>query len=67
VFVDRGEVFSTFPERTILTSAGAGMSLTPWPAVTVEASIGFPWNDVVPNTRKSEAYFRGIFRPLMLL
>lgn len=65
-FIDRGEVFSTSPAHTQLTSAGAGMSWTPHPAFTLESSIGFPWGNVVPGQPCYQAYFRGILRPLLL-
>lgn len=66
-FIDRGEVFSVFPTHTELTSAGAGLSWTPHVAFTLESSIGFPWNSVVPGQPMYQAYFRGIIRPLLLL
>lgn len=65
-FIDRGEVFSTFPAHTELTSAGAGLSWTPHAAFTLESSIGFPWGNVVPGQPCYQAYFRGIIRPLLL-
>jgi hemolysin activation/secretion protein len=65
-FVDRGDVWSTFPHHTILRSAGAGMSWTPWAPITFESSAGFPWQQVVPNQHRYEAYFRVSVRPLLL-
>jgi len=46
-FVDMGEVFSTFPARTALYSAGFGLSWTPHASVTFEGSVGVPWKQVV--------------------
>ena len=66
-FVDMGEVFSTFPARTALYAAGGGASYTPHPSVTFEASIGVPWKTVVPEQPKYQLYFRGVFRPLLLV
>jgi hemolysin activation/secretion protein len=66
-FVDMGEVFSTFPARTALYSAGGGLSWTPHASVTLEASVGVPWNTVVPEQPGYQVYFRGVFRPLLLI
>jgi hemolysin activation/secretion protein len=66
-FVDMGEVFSTFPPRTALYSAGAGLSWTPHAALTLEGSIGVPWNQVVSEQPAYQIYFRGTFRPLLLV
>ena len=65
-FIDQGEVTSTFPARTVLRSGGAGLSFTPWSPLTIEASAGMPWQQVVPDQPKYQAYFRVIFRPLLL-
>jgi hemolysin activation/secretion protein len=66
-FIDMGEVFSTFPARTSLTSAGGGVSYSPRPWVTFETSVGVPWKSVVTDQRKYQLYFRGTFRPLLLV
>lgn len=66
-FIDRGEVFSTFPAHTTLTSAGVGFSWAPHAGFTLESSVGFPWdNSVVPGQPNYQAYFRAILRPLLL-
>lgn len=65
-FIDRGEVYSTFPSHTALTSAGAGLSWKPCPPLMIEASAGMPWEKIVPQLAKYQAYFRVIFQPLLL-
>jgi hemolysin activation/secretion protein len=65
-FIDQGEVASTFPAHTVLRSAGAGLSYTPWSPLTIEASVGMPWQQVAPDQPKYQAYFRVVFRPLLL-
>ncbi|MDP1582085.1 MAG: ShlB/FhaC/HecB family hemolysin secretion/activation protein [Bradyrhizobium sp.] len=67
VFIDSGAVFSTAPARTQLDSSGVGVSWTPFPSVTLEASVGFPWRQVVANQSRQEFYGRISFRPLALL
>ncbi len=67
VFIDSGAVFSTAPARTQLDSSGVGLSWTPFPAVTLEASVGFPWRQVVASQSRQEFYGRISFRPLALL
>ena len=67
VFIDTGAVYSTAPAEVDLTSSGVGLSWTPVPAITFEASIGFPWRDAVPDQPRNEAYGRVVFRPLLLL
>jgi hypothetical protein len=63
-----GEVFSTFPARTALYSAGFGLSYTPHPSVTLEGSVGVPWKQVVADQVPGyQIYFRGVFRPLLLV
>lgn len=66
-FLDSGAVFSTSPVRMQLDSSGVGASWTPFPALTIEASVGVPWHTVVPTQNHYEAYGRISFRPLMLL
>jgi hemolysin activation/secretion protein len=66
-FIDSGAVFSTFPAITQLDSAGAGLSWTPYPAVTFEASVGVPWRTVIVGQSRSEFYGRVTLRPLQLL
>jgi hemolysin activation/secretion protein len=67
-FIDMGEVFSTFPARTALYSAGFGLAYTPHPSVTFEGSVGVPWNQVVADQIPGyQIYFRGVFRPLLLV
>jgi hemolysin activation/secretion protein len=67
-FVDMGEVFSTFPARTALYSAGFGLSYTPQAWVTFEGSVGVPWKQVVADQIPGyQIYFRGVFRPLLLV
>lgn len=65
-FIDRGDVYSTFPTHTALKSAGAGLSWRPAPPLTIEASAGMPWETVVPQQQRYQAYFRVIFRPLLM-
>ena len=65
-FLDRGEVFSTFPQHQRLTSAGAGLNWTIWPALTMETFFGVPFNAVLPAQPKHEAYVRLVMRPLQL-
>jgi len=48
-------VFSTFPKHQRLTSAGAGLSWTIWPALTMETFFGVPFNAVLPAQPKHEA------------
>ena len=67
VFIDSGGVFSTAPARTQLDSSGVGVSWTPFPSLTLEASVGFPWRQVVANQSRQEFYGRISFRPLALL
>jgi hemolysin activation/secretion protein len=66
-FIDSGAVFSTFPAITQLDSAGAGLSWTPYSAITFEASIGVPWRTVIAGERPYELYGRVTLRPLHLL
>jgi hemolysin activation/secretion protein len=66
-FYDMGEVFSTFPPRTALYAGGAGASYTPHPSVTFEASFGRAFKFVVPEQPRYQAYFRTVFRPLLLV
>lgn len=65
-FIDRGDVYSTFPSHTALTSAGAGLSWKPWAPLMLEASAGMPWEKIVPQQPRYQAYFRVVFRPLLL-
>jgi len=67
VFLDSGSAYSTAPARTQLDSSGFGVSWTPLPALTLEASVGFPWRTVVASQAKHEFYGRVSFRPLALL
>lgn len=67
VFVDSGATFSTAPARTQLDSSGAGLSWTPIPALTFEASVGMPWRNVIATQSRAEFYGRVSFRPLALL
>jgi hypothetical protein len=61
-------VFSTFPARTALYSAGFGLSYTPQAWVTFEGSVGVPWKQVVADQIPGyQIYFRGVFRPLLLV
>ena len=67
-FIDMGEVFSTFPARTALHSVGFGLSYTPHASVTFEGSVGVPWKQVVADQIPGyQIYFRGVFRPLLLV
>lgn len=66
-FMDSGAVFSTFPAITQLDSAGAGLSWTPYSAITFEASIGVPWRTVIAGQSRTEFYGRVTLRPLQLL
>lgn len=65
-FIDRGDVYSTFPAHTALKSAGAGLSWRLSAPLMIEASAGMPWEKVVPQQPRYQAYFRVIFRPLLL-
>lgn len=67
VFLDSGAVFSTSPKRTQLDSSGVGASWTPFPALTIEASVGVPWHTVIPTQNRYEVYGRISIRPLALL
>lgn len=62
-----GSVYSTFPAITQLDSAGAGLSWTPYTALTFEGSVGVPWRTVIADQSRYELYGRIIFRPLELL
>lgn len=65
-FIDRGEVYFSFPNHTLLMSAGAGFAWTVIPAVTLEAFAGAPWYHITQtDTRRYEAYFRVSVRPLL--
>lgn len=66
-FTDSGATYSTFPGHTQLDSSGFGLSWTPYSSITFEASIGFPWRNVVPNQNDAEFYGRVTIRPLLLL
>lgn len=66
-FLDSGAVFSTAPSRLQLDSSGVGASWTPFPALTIEASVGVPWHTVVPTQNRYEVYGRISLRPLALL
>jgi hemolysin activation/secretion protein len=64
-FIDRGEVYSTFPSHTLLQSAGGGFSWTFIPAITLEGFSGVPWNKVLEKQQSYQAYFRLTVRPLL--
>jgi hemolysin activation/secretion protein len=66
-FLDSGAAFSTSPSVIQLDSSGLGASWTPFPALTIEASVGVPWHKVVPTQERYEVYGRISFRPLALL
>jgi hemolysin activation/secretion protein len=66
-FTDAGAVYSTSPASTELYSSGAGMSWTPFAALTLEASVAVPWRTVVATQSRHEVYGRVSFRPLALL
>jgi hemolysin activation/secretion protein len=66
-FTDSGQVFSTFPAKTQLDSAGVGASWSPIPALTFEGSVGFPWRVVVGDQPRQQLYGRVTLRPLLLL
>ncbi len=66
-FLDSGAAFSTAPARTQLDSSGFGASWTPFPALTIEASVGIPWHSVVATQNRYEVYGRISIRPLALL
>ena len=66
-FLDSGEVYSTSPARIAVMSFGAGLSWTPVPPFTFQASYGQPIRVVIPDQPHYEAYVRVIFRPLLLL
>jgi len=66
-FLDSGATFSTAPARTQLDSSGVGLSWTPIPALTFEASVGLPWRTVIASQSRAEFYGRISFRPLALL
>lgn len=52
VFVDHGAVYSTFPARQRLSSAGFGLSYNWQKRLTADVSIGFPFAD--EQTRRSD-------------
>jgi hemolysin activation/secretion protein len=66
-FTDSGSVYSTFPAKTQLDSAGVGLSWSPYNALTFEGSIGVPWRIVIADQDHYQLYGRIIFRPLELL
>jgi len=66
-FLDSGATYSTAPARTQLDSSGVGLSWTPIPALTFEASVGMPWRTVIATQSRAEFYGRISFRPLALL
>lgn len=65
-FHDRGEVFSINPRSQQLSSVGGGFSWTYLPPITIEASVGFVLQPLFAADRKSQTYFRFIFRPLLI-
>lgn len=65
-FHDRGEVWSTSPRDVVLRSFGVGMSWTVAPPLVLEASLGIPTEELTADQPHHQAYFRAIFRPLML-
>jgi hypothetical protein len=66
-FTDSGSVYSTFPATTQLDASGVGASWTPFPALTFEGSVAFPWRVVVAGQPSQQFYGRVTFRPLLLL
>jgi len=57
IFADFGEVFSTFPERTTLASAGIGISMPFTQHVRLDLSAAVPLrNNVLPNQSEFEGY-----------
>jgi hemolysin activation/secretion protein len=67
VFLDSGEVLSTFPAKIDLMSFGGGFSWTPIPVLTLQGSYGQPTRVVEADQPHYEAYIRVVVRPLLLL
>ena len=67
IFTDYGAVYSTTPKVVELQSVGFGMSYTPTPPMTFEASYGTPVRFALATQQHFAAYGRFIFRPLLLL
>lgn len=57
-FSDVGEVFSTFPEHTLLVSAGAGVSVELQKGLDLNVSVGFPLRKSVSNQGDASIYAR---------
>jgi hemolysin activation/secretion protein len=57
-FADMGVVYSSVPARRSLESAGVGLSFSPTPLFTWNASIGFPLRRALPNQDEYRAYFQ---------
>ncbi len=62
-FIDHGQVFSSFPDRVAVTSAGLGATWTIRPEVSLELIGGHPFSEVVPDQPDWEVYARVIVRP----
>ncbi|WP_170314739.1 ShlB/FhaC/HecB family hemolysin secretion/activation protein [Aquibium carbonis] len=58
VFADVGEVFSTFPDRTTLVSAGLGLSYDIGTQATFELTAAFPILDAMANQPDVAVYGR---------
>lgn len=63
VFLDRGVVYSSYPDRVSATSAGLGVNWTICPEVTLELIGAHPFTELVPDQRAYEIYGRIIVRP----
>lgn len=61
-FLDHGSVYSTFPKRTTLTSAGVGASFSYDGRITAELSAGFPLTKAITAQGGYELYGRLIIR-----
>jgi len=57
VFADMGEVFSTFPARTTMASAGVGASYGFDNGLRLEASLAVPLLQAVPNQSAATVSF----------
>jgi hemolysin activation/secretion protein len=58
MFADVGEVFSTFPDRTTLFSAGLGLSYDIGSKATFELTAAFPVLDAMENQPDVAVYAR---------
>ena len=57
-FVDTGAVYSTFPSKVVLVSAGAGLSYPVFQKAKFDIGLGLPLRDVIANQDKSQLFAR---------